>query len=369
MKKFIKFLFILIIIVAIVCGTYFYRNEISIFLVDEYYNIEEYVQENFLGVKKEDDVYSEEEIKRIISETNDISNAEYMGKIDDYYYRQLNSNAKIIYRVFKDNLDEIKTGQFNLKLPYILEETLKYQDGQTRLNQDFQDAWDAIKLDMPQIFYVNVDNMCLMTKTTTRGSKVDYELYIQNQEGESSLPQSFSDITQVNIAINNIEKVKNQIASNIPNNDFAKIVYVHNWIIDNIKYDSTTKKENNTNIYGGIINKEVVCEGYAKTFKYLLDELDIPCVIVCGIGIDDDGIEEKHAWNYVYLQGNWYAVDTTWDDPIIIGNGIPDANIKYKYFLKGENDFSKNHTENGQFTPNGIVFSYPELNKINYRNN
>ena len=25
---------------------------------------------------------------------------------------------------------------------------------------------------------------------------------------------------------------------------------------------------------------------------------------------------EKHVWNAVYLNGNWYHLDLTWDDPV-----------------------------------------------------
>ncbi|MDO4975117.1 MAG: transglutaminase domain-containing protein, partial [Alphaproteobacteria bacterium] len=97
-------------------------------------------------------------------------------------------------------------------------------------------------------------------------------------------------------------------------------------------------------------NKNVVCEGYARTFKYLMDELEIPCVLVSGIAVDEDGKSERHAWNYVYLKNDWYAIDVTWDDPIIIGNGRVDSNIKYKYFLKGSNTMNKDHTSSGQIT-------------------
>lgn len=62
------------------------------------------------------------------------------------------------------------------------------------------------------------------------------------------------------------------------------------------------------------------------------------------------------------------GVDTTWDDPIIIGNGELDNNIKYKYFLKGSEEFFKKHLEEGKFTTEGINFIYPELSKTNYRN-
>ena len=137
---------------------------------------------------------------------------------------------------------------------------------------------------------------------------------------------------------------------------------VHDWIVDNVRYD-TAGSNNTSNIYGCLVNKTVICEGYARTFKYLMDELDIPCVLVSGIAVDDDGKSERHAWNYVYIKNNWYAIDTTWDDPIIIGNGKVDDSIRYKYFLRGSDTMQKDHTTVGQITKNGFEFRYPELSK------
>lgn len=301
MKKFIKRLILILIIVSCIFGIYHYKDEVIKQVQNIPYKLEE------LGlIEKENEIYSEAEIQEIISKTSNNINGQYSGKLDDYYYNQLSSNARIIYRVFKDNIDTLKTGTYNIRLPSILENTLKEEGGQEKLNQDFQDAWDAFKLDTPEIYYINVNKMCLMTKTITKGLKVNYELYIQNQNNESSLADGFGSKEEVELAMNEIKKVKQEIVKNIPENDFAKIVYVHNWIIDNMKYDITTTKENNANIYGGLVKKEVVCEGYAKTFKYLLDELNVPCVLVCGTGTDENGVAEKHAWNYVYLNGAWY---------------------------------------------------------------
>lgn len=359
MKKFIKRLVVIIIIIACIYGLYYYKDE----LIEGV----KYIAYQFdLLELEEEEIYSEAEIQEIINQTSNVQNGEYIGKIDNYYYTQLDGKSRIIYRVFKDNLELMKTGKYNLKLPSILEEELDKEDGQKTLNQSFQDAWDAFKLDNPEVYYIDVNDMCLMTQTITRGRKVEYELYIQNQEGKSSLPEQFNNKEEVDIAVNEINLVKEEIKKNILDNNFAKILYVHNWIIDNTKYDTSLNKPNNNNIYGGLVKKEIICEGYAKTFKYILDELDIPCVLVCGTGIDENGKTEKHAWNYVYLDGNWYAVDVTWDDPIIIGKGTLNNTLRYKYFLKGSEEFNKNHIEEGKFTKEGIEFDYPELNKINY---
>ncbi len=65
------------------------------------------------------------------------------------------------------------------------------------------------------------------------------------------------------------------------------------------------------------------------------------------------GQTENHAWNYVQLNGIWYAVDCTWDDPVIVGNGKIGNNTKYKYFLRGNEYMAKDHILSGQFTEGG----------------
>ena len=119
-------------------------------------------------------------------------------------------------------------------------------------------------------------------------------------------------------------------------------------------------------IVGALTEGRAVCEGYARSFKYIMDELGIPCVVVSGTGKNSKGETEAHAWNYVQVDDNWYAVDVTWDDPIIIGNGTVGSDIRYKHFLKGSNTFFSTHTEDGYITDNSIKFEFPQINKYDY---
>ena len=141
-------------------------------------------------------------------------------------------------------------------------------------------------------------------------------------------------------------------------------MHIHNWIVENVQYN-LEESNNNANLYGALYDQKVVCEGYARLFKSLMDKLDIPCVFVSGIG-NSDGKTEDHAWNYVFLKGKWYAIDATWDDPIIIGNGLVSKDIKYKYFLKGSNNFFKTHKEQGQLVDNGMTFQFPTISEDDY---
>ncbi len=52
-------------------------------------------------------------------------------------------------------------------------------------------------------------------------------------------------------------------------------------------------------------------------FEYLLHQAGIPCGTVSGNANQINAINEDqggHAWNVVYIDGNWYEVDATWDD-------------------------------------------------------
>lgn len=119
-------------------------------------------------------------------------------------------------------------------------------------------------------------------------------------------------------------------------------------------------------IYGALINKTCVCEGYAKAFKYLANQAGYECEMLQGVGINSSGKKENHAWNAVKLKDTWYLVDCTWDDPIVVGNGKVTNKIRYKYFLKGLNTFNKDHTLSYQFSEGGKVFTYPNLSQKDY---
>ena len=140
---------------------------------------------------------------------------------------------------------------------------------------------------------------------------------------------------------------------------------VHDYIINNVDYDTTLSYQNIYNIYGTLVNKKAVCAGYAKTFKYLMDSLEIPCISVIGKATNSEGRTENHEWNYVQINQKWYAIDTTWDDPVST-TGYVSNKSKYEYFLKGATEMAKDHTTSSQFSDGGKIFNYPELSESNY---
>lgn len=285
--------------------------------------------------------------------------------INKYFYNQLEEQAQTIYKAFEINKENMKTGTYKVELGSSFSALLKQENGQELLGKYYQSAIEAYTYDNPDVFYLSPNKMYLNIETTTRGSNTTYYVYINSGNESNYLINEFSSKAQIDSAISQIEQVKNRILQNRKSNTFDNIKMVHDYLVENITYDITISKNNIYNIYGAMVNGEAVCEGYARSFKYMMDTLDIPCTLVIGKGTNSEGRTENHAWNYVQVGAYWYAVDSTWDDPVS-ASGWVSQNSKYRYFLKGSNDMLKDHIPSGQFTEGGKIFSYPPLSSTNY---
>ena len=73
-------------------------------------------------------------------------------------------------------------------------------------------------------------------------------------------------------------------------------MHAHDWIINNLDYEQNITNNNVYNLYGALIEKSAVCEGYAETLKYILDEVDIPCVLVSGTATNSEGKTERLSY-------------------------------------------------------------------------
>lgn len=283
------------------------------------------------------------------------------GKEDKFYYNQLDETAKIIYDKLVENKENLKSGTAQIEFTKKeFDSLLGKSDGLNILSNEYQNAVDALRYDNVEFYYVDFSKMILKTITYTRGRDVSYKVYLACNENEENYLDESITKDDIDIQIEELEKKADEILKGAQGSNYQKIQYIHNWLIDNIKYDTTYSKPNTRNIYGALISGDVVCEGYAKSFKYLLDKLDIPCILVSGEAINSEGKRENHMWNYVKINEIWYAADVTWDDPIILNNGELNKENRYKYFCQGDN-IDSNHFISNKITTNGQEFEYPEL--------
>ncbi len=118
-------------------------------------------------------------------------------------------------------------------------------------------------------------------------------------------------------------------ASKIPT-DLGKVLYIHNYITLNTRYNEDVLEGRKGipavyDIYGVLVDRDAVCQGYAYAFNYFMHRLGIPSDFV-------RSAEMSHGWSLVKLGDHWYHIDPTFDDPAYDLSG----RIRYSYFLRSE---------------------------------
>lgn len=129
---------------------------------------------------------------------------------------------------------------------------------------------------------------------------------------------------EINEINNKVDKILNEnVNNNMPPKE--KIRVIHDYIIDHTEYDKLKYENKNDDTYksntayGVLIEGYGTCNGYADAMEIFLDKMNV---------INYKISNEEHIWNLVYLDGKWYHLDLTWDDP------ISDINInRDTYFL------------------------------------
>ena len=111
--------------------------------------------------------------------------------------------------------------------------------------------------------------------------------------------------------------------------DYAKALWLHDWLILNADYDYTYQYYYAD---GVLLHGTGVCQSYALAYDMMLKMAGIDCLYITG-----EAGGESHAWNLVRLEGEWYHVDVTWDDP------APGSETR-KYFCVTDEIMRKDHT-------------------------
>ena len=87
-----------------------------------------------------------------------------------------------------------------------------------------------------------------------------------------------------------------------------------------------------------MIQGKGICSGYSDAMAIFLNKLNI---------INYKISNDEHIWNLVYVDGKWYHLDLTWDDPISDTNISRDnyfliTTSNLEYLNDGTHNFNKN---------------------------
>lgn len=119
--------------------------------------------------------------------------------------------------------------------------------------------------------------------------------------------------------------------------DYEKVVALHDWMTENNAYDRTYTYFAAEDIF---LYRTGVCQAYMEAYSCLLKAVGIEVKEITGTAGG-----EAHGWNLVRLDGEWYHVDCTWDDP------VPDGNERHDYCCVPDSVMQEDHEWNAADYP------------------
>ncbi len=132
-------------------------------------------------------------------------------------------------------------------------------------------------------------------------------------------------------------------------------------LIDGVTYslheDQSINATSMTHTLQGAFNENqtIVCDGYAKSFMYLMNIVGVPTHLVLGTSVDATGESVGHAWNLIKIQGEYYHVDSTWTDQGLELLGF------YSYINEQDSYMAKDHTWDKSQYPKATAKAYTFL--------
>lgn len=184
--------------------------------------------------------------------------------------------------------------------------------------------------------------------------------YVHPYNGFSHIETEYDSLGKVTLNIEKnyseydiieIEKKIDEIITHLTSNLLSErenIKSIHDYIINNSKYDSA-RAEDKVSLYrsdiayGPLFQGYAICGGYTDLMELFLEKLNIKSYKISS---------NNHIWNALLLDGTWYHLDLTWDDPVASdGNDY----LEYDYFLIDTNRLLSLDVTQHQFDQN--VFS------------
>ena len=201
------------------------------------------------------------------------------------------------------------------------------------------EIYGAFDRDHPEVFWLTGQSQCGMSLTYSYNPQsgiANYELTVMFYlltAGFDIRLQEYQNRSTLSDAINKRDMDVQRILSGVPAGaSVAEQVRYFNRVLTQLNSYNASVSVGGTApahawkctsaLAGSVGNSGPVCEGYARAFKVLCDRMNIPCVLTEGMARNSTTASaELHMWNYVQVDGSWYAVDVTWNDPRSIGAG------------------------------------------------
>lgn len=205
-------------------------------------------------------------------------------------------------KVIKDGSHVLSVDDENNKLDMIDKSILKNVDSsKNTLIYTGITSKDVSELGIIVNLYDTTRNLGDNIPTVLRQGVEGYGLYIRSGKELDNIRKESS------IASSLLDKIVQEALQSADKREQVK--YVHDWLAKNVIYSDDVAKYT---IYDTLYKKEVVCDGFARTFYQACRRLGLNVRYIHGTETNENIL---HAWNAVKFDGdsNWTYYDSTWD--------------------------------------------------------
>lgn len=230
---------------------------------------------------------------------------------------------------YRQVISEIMTGIRNYQVDIDISPLLTVDE-----SGDFADFF--LPVVAVEYSYVNKIKAVKNSSGKLVGVQVDY--YVDTEKQGDEMVKELRSAT---------DKVVSKLKSSW--SDYEKIQYLHDWLVKNCaadehSYGNDTDKWGKTmwpnTAYGAIVDGQATCLGYAKGMFYLLASAGYEVSFAEGIGES-----ALHIWVKVNIDGKWYNIDPTWDDPYGAAQNADPDYVAYTYFMVTDEYIEETRTE------------------------
>ncbi|KAA8678121.1 transglutaminase domain-containing protein [Clostridium sp. MT-14] len=250
--------------------------------------------------------------------------------------RQLGQAVKYDFTIDKDNSgDGISVQNYDQYYNALKDALSDYKNTLIlNISNYDKDTYDLNVIDTVLDNNPNLRDWYLSAEANIQGSNpAKMSIYFKYTDTKQNLIKKESELQNKTTEI--IKKVTNPDMK-----DYQKELALHDYIVNNADYDRSDDIPNDSyTAYGILMNGIGVCEGYADAMDRLLTAAGIECKMVIGRANGGNGWVD-HAWNIVKIQGKYYQLDSTWDDPVTNdGSHL----ISHSYFNVTDNEMAQSH--------------------------
>lgn len=188
--------------------------------------------------------------------------------------------------------------------------------------EDFQRSMTQFFFNNPELFYVST--AYYVNKPSENAAVAQVQLIYLYEKDE------------IPAMVATYEQELAKIVADAPKtgSDFDKILYLHDYFVQNFAYDyeglaaeqATGKNQAIRDTYRFFTQKIGVCQAYMLGLIAAAEEIGLACIPVTSDGMG-------HAWNLVQVDGEWYHIDVTWDDAGGEGAPVYPTYVSYDHFL------------------------------------